>query len=89
MQDVTLLRMDGPRCSNSLCCRILFPLFSVSPLICCEILTAKRGALLLPQRGSWRRGAPLQVCLPDGLRWETGTCSLSCCHGGSLGLTQF
>lgn len=85
MQDVTLLRMDGPRCSNSLCCRILLPLFSVSPLICCEILVAKRGALrLLP--GAWRMGALLQVCLPDGLRRESGTCTLSCCRGGSLGL---
>lgn len=44
MQDVTLLRMDGPRCSKSLCYRILLPLFSVSPLICCEILMAKRCA---------------------------------------------
>lgn len=67
MQDVTFLRMDSPRCSNGLCCRILPPLFSVSPLVCCEILMAKRGALMgCPGHGGWGWGDSCRsVCLMD------------------------
>lgn len=54
LQDVTLLRTGSLRCSKGLCNMILLPMFPVPSLICHEILTAKRGELML--HGTWRMG---------------------------------